>query len=183
MLFRSPLFYAALVTMLVATYTTFSVYFMAMGRIVSLYAQQGALPRVVGRYSSRSVPWVAIVLLGAFALIGAYWKSFSFVSSVLSEWSATLYFFIALFYLLMKRRKDMDRPLVARYGTPVAWFMLIYTLFVAFGVLSLNWKAAGVWFGIVLVIAGYDWLIVPRTKRGRYYRSQVTRLRTDATRL
>ena len=51
--------------MIVATYTTLSVYFMGMGRIVALYAQQGALPRVVGRYSSRSVPWVAIVLLGA----------------------------------------------------------------------------------------------------------------------
>jgi amino acid transporter len=180
---HNPLFYAALITMLVATYTTFSVYFMAMGRIVALYAQQGALPRALGRYSSRSVPWVAIVLLGAFAMIGAYWKSFTFVSSVLSTWSATLYFFIALFYILMKRRTTMDRPLVARYGTPIAVFMLLYTGLVAFGVLSLSWKATGVWFLIVLGIVAYDRFIVPRTARGSYYRAQVTRLRTDATRL
>lgn len=180
---HNPLFYAALITMLVATYTTFSVYFMAMGRIVALYAQQGALPRVLGRYSSRAVPWVAIVLLAVFAIIGAYWKSFSFVTTVLSSWSATLYFFIALFYILMKRRKDMDRPLVARYGTPVAVFLLVYTALVAFGVLSLSWKASITWFAVVLLVAAYDRFVVPRTKRGAYYRSQVTRLRTDATRL
>lgn len=180
---HAPLFYAALITMLVATYTTFSVYFMAMGRIVSLYAQQGALPRVLGRYSSRSVPWVAIMALGAFALIGAYYTNFSFITTVLSAWSATLYFFIALFYILMKRRKNMDRPLVARYGLPVAVFLLLYTALVAFGVLSLNWKAAVTWFGIVLAVAAYDQFVVPKTKRGRYYRTQVTRLRTDATRL
>ena len=111
---HNALFYLALGTMVIATYTTLSVYFMGMGRIVALYAQQGALPRAVGRYSSRSVPWVAIVLLAGFALIGAYWTDFAFVASVLSTWSVTLYFVVALVYLLMKRRTDLDRPLTAK---------------------------------------------------------------------
>lgn len=181
---HNPLFYAALITMLIATYTTFSVYFMAMGRIVSLYAQQGALPRVIGRYSRRSVPWVAIVLLAAFALIGAYLHNFSFVSTMLSSWSATLYFFIALFYILMKvRRPELERPVVARYGMAVAVFLLIYSGLVAYGVLKLDWKASGAWFGIVALVVLYDHFVVPRTKRGKFYREQVKRLRTSAARL
>ena len=181
---HNPLFYAALITMLVATYTTLSVYFMGMGRILALYAQQGALPRVVGQYSSRSVPWVAIVVLAVFALGGSYITNFVFLQTVLSSWSATLYFFIALFYILMKRRRpNMDRPLVARYGMQIATFLILYTMLIAYGVFSLNWKAAGAWFGIVLLVAAYDQFVVPRTKRGKFYREQVLRLRTSATRL
>jgi amino acid transporter len=180
---HNALFYLALATMIIATYTTLSVYFMGMGRIVALYAQQGALPRVVGRYSSRSVPWVAIVLLAAFALIGAYWTDFSFVASVLSTWSVTLYFVVALVYLLLKRRKDLDRPLSSKYGTPLAVFMLITTVVIAFSIIRTSWKPSLTWIALVVVVVAYDMLVVPRTKRGKFYRSQVLRRRTSAARL
>ena len=170
--------------MLVATFTTLSVYFMGMGRIVAIYSQQGALPRVLGRYSSRSVPWVAIVLLAAFALIGAYWTNFTFVANVLSTWSVTLYFFVALFYLLMKRRKDLDRPLTSKFGTPVAVFLLCYTGLIA-GVDRRDQLEA---VADLVRDRGrgqslYDMFIVPRTKRGKFYRAQVLRRRTSAARL
>lgn len=178
-----PLFYLALVTMLIATYTTLSVFFMGMGKIVALYAQQGALPRVFGRYSSRSVPWVAIIVLAAFALIGVYWNDFAFVQAALSTWSVTLYFLMALFYLRMRARKDLDRPLRVKYGVPLAVFLLIYTALIAIGIIALNWEAAASWFMLVLVIALYDKFVVPRTKRGAFYREQVLRRRTSAERL
>jgi amino acid transporter len=178
-----PLFYLALVTMLIATYTTLSVFFMGMGKIVALYAQQGALPRVFGRYSSRSVPWVAIIVLAAFALIGVYWNDFAFVQAALSTWSVTLYFMMALFYLRMRARKDLDRPLRVKYGVPLAVFLLIYTALIAIGIIALNWQAAASWFLLVLVITLYDKLVVPRTKRGAFYREQVLRRRTSAERL
>jgi amino acid transporter len=180
---HNPLFYLALATMIVATYTTLSVYFMGMGRIVALYAQQGALPRVVGRYSSRSVPWVAIVLLALFALIGAYWTDFAFVASVLSTWSVTLYFVVALLYLLLRRREDLDRPLVSKYGTVVAWFMLIYTAAIAVSIVRTSWKPSMSWFALVAAVVLYDVLVVPHTKRGSFYRQQVLRRRTSAGRL
>jgi amino acid transporter len=178
-----PLFYLALVTMLIATYTTLSVFFMAMGKIVALYAQQGALPRVLGRYNSKSVPWVAILALSAFALIGVYWEKFDIVLHVLSAWSATLYFLMALFFLRMRARKDLDRPLTVRYGVPLAVFLLVYTALIGIGIFTLDWKAAGAWIAIVAVVALYDKFVVPHTKRGGFYRDQVLRRRTSATRL
>lgn len=180
---HNPLFYLALATMIVATYTTLSVYFMGMGRIVALYAQQGALPRVVGRYSSRSVPWVAIVLLALFALVGAYWTDFAFIVSVLSTWSVTLYFVVALIYLLLKRRTDLERPLVSKFGTPIAVFMLVYTALIAVAIMRTSWKPSLTWFAVVAAVVLYDMFVVPRTKRGSFYRSQVLRRRTSAARL
>ena len=180
---HNPLFYLALGTMIVATYTTLSVYFMGMGRIVALYAQQGALPRVVGRYSSRSVPWVAIVLLGVFALIGAYWTNFAFIANVLSTWSVTLYFVVALVYLLMKRRKDLDRPLTSKFGIPLAGFLLVYTGVIAISIIHSAWKPSLTWFAVVAAVVLYDMFIVPRTKRGKFYRAQVLRRRTTSARL
>ena len=180
---HNPLFYLALATMLIATYTTLSVFFMGMGKIVALYAQQGALPRVVGRYSSRSVPWVAIVILALFALIGAYWTNFAFVASVLSTWSVTLYFVVAVVYLCMKRRKDLDRPLVSRFGTPLAVFLLVYTGIIAVAIFTTAWKPSMTWVAIVAVVVLYDMFVVPRTKRGKFYRAQVLRRRTSAARL
>ena len=180
---HNPLFYLAIGTMIVATYTTLSVYFMGMGRIVALYSQQGALPRVLGRYSARSVPWVAIVLLAAFALIGAYWSNFAFIANVLSTWSVTLYFVVALIYLLLKRRKDLDRPLTSKFGTPLAWFLLVYTGIIAISIIHTSWKPSLTWFAIVGVVVLYDMFIVPRTKRGKFYRAQVLRRRTSSARL
>ena len=178
-----PLFYLALITMLVATYTTLSVFFMGMGRIVALYSQQGALPRVFGRYSSRSVPWVAIILLAAFALIGVYWQNFTFVLHVLSAWSATLYFVIALFFLRMRARTDLDRPLTVRFGVPLAVFLLVYTALIAYGIFKLDGKAFMSWVAVVAAVVLYDKFVVPRTKRGGFYREQVMRRRTSAARL
>ena len=45
---------------------------------------------------------MAILLLAAFALIGVYWQNFTFILHVLSAWSATLYFVIALLFLRMR---------------------------------------------------------------------------------
>jgi amino acid transporter len=180
---HNPLFYLALATMLVATFTTLSVYFMGMGRIVAIYSQQGALPRVLGRYSSRSVPWVAIVLLAAFALIGAYWSNFTFVANVLSTWSVTLYFVVALVYLLLKRRKDLDRPITSKFGTPLAVFLLCYTGVIGGSIVATSWKPSLAWFAIVAAVIAYDMFVVPHTKRGKFYRAQVLRRRTSAARL
>jgi amino acid transporter len=129
------------------------------------------------------VPWVAIVLLAAFALIGAYWTNFSFVASVLSTWSVTLYFVVALVYLLMKRRKDLDRPLVSKYGTPLAIFMLVTTAVIAFSIIQTSWKPSLTWFAVVAVVVLYDMFVVPHTKRGKFYRAQVLRRRSSAARL
>jgi amino acid transporter len=180
---QNPLFYLALFAMLIATYTTLSVYFMGMGKILALYSQQGALPRAVGRYSRRSVPWVAIVILGLFALIGAYWSDFAFVSHVLSTWSTTLYFVVALLYLLMKRRKDLDRPVVSRFGTPLAVFLLVFTAVIGVAIAMTDWTAALTWVALVVIVVLYDMFVVPRTKRGAFYREQILRRRTSAARL
>lgn len=180
---HNPLFYLAIFTMIVATYTTLSVYFMGMGKIVALYAQQGALPRVLGRYSSRSVPWVAILLLAAFALIGAYWTDFTFIATVLSTWSVTLYFVVALFYLLMRRRRGLERPLEVKFGTPIAAGLLAFTAVIGWAIFESNHKAFLVWCAIVAAVVVYDWAIVPRTPRGKFYRTQVLRRRTSAARL
>jgi amino acid transporter len=180
---QNPLFYLALFAMLIATYTTLSVYFMGMGKILALYSQQGALPRAVGRYSRRSVPWVAIVILGLFALVGAYWSDFAFVSHVLSTWSTTLYFVVALLYLLMKRRKDLDRPIVSRFGTPLAVFLLVFTAIIGVAIAMTDWTAALTWVALVVIVVLYDMFVVPRTKRGAFYREQILRRRTSAARL
>ncbi|WP_281690058.1 amino acid permease [Pseudonocardia thermophila] len=180
---HNPLFFLALFAMLIATYTTLSVYFMGMGKILALYSQQGALPRIIGRYSRRSVPWVAILILAVFALIGAYIGDFTFVSHVLSTWSTTLYFFVALFYLLMKRRKDLDRPLVAKLGTPLAVFLLVVTALIGIAIAAADWAAVATWAALVVVVVLYDMFVVPRTKRGALYRQQLLRQRTSAARL
>lgn len=181
---QSPLFWAALVTMLIATFTTFSVYFMAMGRILALYSMQGGLPRLFGRFSSRAVPWFSILVLAAFALVGAYWTNWSFITTVLSSWSVTLYFVIALFFLSMRwRNRTLERPHKAAYGVIVAGGLLLYTALIAVGVLQLNPQASLAWLAIVAAVIGYDVLVVPRTARGRHYRAQVLRPRESAERL
>ncbi len=178
-----PLFDLVLVSMLIATYTTFSVFFMAEGRVLALYSQQGALPRVVGQYSSKAVPWVAILLLAAFALIGAYFTNTAFVISMLSNWSASLYFVIALLFLGMRRRKTLDRPLKVKFGVPVAVFVLIFTAVIAYSIFVSDWQAGVAWYAAVAAFVIYDAVIVPRTKRGGHYRAQVLRQRTSAVRL
>jgi len=178
-----PLFYLALTSMLIATYTTFSVYFMAEGKVLALYSQQGALPRAVGQYSSRAVPWIAILLLAAFALVGAYFTNTTFIISMLSNWSASLYFVIALFFLGMRRRKDLDRPLKVKFGVPVAIFLLLFTGVIAYAIFISDWQAGLAWYVVVGAFVLYDAFIVPRTKRGGHYRDQVLRKRTSAVRL
>jgi hypothetical protein len=175
-----PIFYLAIVSMLIATYTTLSVYFMAMGKVVALYAQQGALPRVMGQYSTRAVPWVAIVFLAAFALVGGYFTTPAFISDMLAEWSATLYFVVAIFFIGMRRRTEMDRPLVAKFGLQVAYFLLGYTALIAVGVFISDWQAGLVWYAVCAAFVAYDHWIVPATKRGGFYRAQVLRRRTSA---
>jgi len=176
-------FYLAMASMLIATYTTLSVFFMAESKVLALYSQQGALPRIIGRYSSRAVPWVAILLLAAFALVGTFITHFDFMIAVLSEWSATLYIVIAVFYLGMKRRKDLERPVTSKFGVPIAIFIIIATSLSAYSGFVTNWQAAATWFLVVAIFIAYDQLVVPRTKRGSFYREQVLRKRTSAARL
>ncbi len=180
---HGPVFYLAMISMLIATFTTLSVFFMAEGKVLALYAQQGALPRFVGRYSTRSVPWVAILMLAGFALLGVYFTHIDFVIAVLTEWSATLYLVIAIFYLAMKRRRDLSRPLSVRFGVPIAIFVAGFSFMGAIAAIQLNWQAAVIWFAFVVVFVLYDQFIVPKTKRGGFYRAQVLRRRTDAVRL
>ncbi len=58
-----------------------------------------------------------------------------------------------------------------------------YTALIALGITVLDWRAAASWFALVAVVVLYDKFLVPRTKRGGFYRAQVLRQRTDATRL
>ena len=180
---EGPLFYLVLISMLIATYTTFSVFFMAEGRVLALYSQQGALPRWVGQYSSRAVPWIAILMLAAFALIGAYFTNTAFVIAMLSNWSASLYFVIPLFFLGMRRRKDLDRPLKVKFGVPLAVLLMIGTAIIAYAIFVSDWQAGVAWYAAVGAFVLYDAFIVPRTKRGGHYRAQVLRQRTSAARL
>jgi amino acid transporter len=180
---HGPVFYLGMISMLVATYTTLSVFFMAEGKVLALYAQQGALPRFVGQYSSRSVPWVAIVFMAVFALAGVYITHIDFIIAALTEWSATLYFVIAVFYLRMKQRTDLERPVVVKYGVPIAIFVALFSVMGSVAAIKLNWQASLTWFAIVAVFVFYDAVIVPRTKRGGFYRAQVLRKRSSALRL
>jgi hypothetical protein len=90
---------------------------------------------------------------------------------------------MALFFLRMRARKDLDRPLTVKYGVPLAVFLLVYTALIGIGIFTLDWKAAGTWIAIVAAVALYDKFVVPRTKRGGFYREQVLRRRTSAARL
>ena len=177
------LYYIALGSMLVATYTTLSVFFMAEGKVLALYAQQGALPQTIGRYSTRSVPWVAIVFLAAFTIAGTYITEVDFVISVLEMWATTLYLVIAIFFLRMRASKTLERPLEVKYGVPIAWFVTIITAVMTGVSLYMNWKAGLTWIAVVVVFILYDQYVVPRTQRGGFYRDQVTRLRTSAVRM
>ena len=105
------------------------------------------------------------------------------MASVLSTWSVTLYFVVAVIYLTMKRRKDLDRPITAKFGTPLAWFLLIYTGVIAVSIIYTSWKPSLTWFAIVAAVVLYDMFVVPRTKRGKFYRAQLLRRRTSAARL
>jgi heme/copper-type cytochrome/quinol oxidase subunit 2 len=102
---------------------------------------------------------------------------------MLSMWSATLYFLMALFFLRMRARKNLDRPISVRYGQPLAVFLLVYTALIALGITVLDWHAAAAWVALVAVVVLYDHFVVPRTKRGGFYRQQILRQRTSAARL
>ena len=176
------IFYTALVSMLIATYTCFSVYFMAESKVLALYAQQGALPRIFGAYSQRAVPWFSTCFLAVVALIGAYVSDYDFVIGTLTEYGATLYLVISLFYLGMHYSKTLERPHTAKFGVPIAIFVLLFTTMMTLGALTANWKAGCTWLAVVVVVCAYDYFIVPRTKRGGFYRAQVLRRRTSAAR-
>lgn len=177
---HGPVFYLAVGSMIVATYTTLSVFFMAEGRVLALYAQQGALPRVIARYSSRAVPWVALLILAATALIGSYFTHLDFIAAVMSEWASTLYVVVAALYIGMKMRKDLHRPLEVPFGVPIAILLGVLSAGCAIGAVMLNWQAASAWGVIVVILIFYDHVIVPRTKRGGFYRTQVLRRRSTA---
>lgn len=177
------IFYVGLISMLIATYTTFSVYFMAESKVLALYAQQGALPRIFGAYSRRAVPWFSTCFLAVVALLGAYVTDVDFVIGALTEYGATLYLVISIFYLLMHRSRTLERPLEARFGVPIALFVLLFTAMMTIAALTENWAAGGTWLAIVAVVCAYDHYVVPKTKRGGFYRAQVLRRRTSAARL
>jgi amino acid transporter len=172
-----------LLFVIIGNTTTFNVYFIAMGKTLAAYAQQGAIPRAFGRYSTRAVPWVAIVFLVALALAGAYWTHWSFIVHMVSAWAVTLYAVVALCFFGMRRNRNLERPLVARLGLVLATILLVASILMAYGVLKAYPGASYTWFGIVLVVALYDYFVVPRTARGKRYRSAVLRRRTSAAQL
>jgi amino acid transporter len=180
---HGALFTAILIFALAATYTTFTVYFMAMSRILALYSMQGALPRILSSYSKRAVPWFAILVCLVLTLIGAYWTDITFIGHMLSMWAATIYIVVAIFYLRMKRNKGLEKPYKARFGVAVAIFLLIYAGLISYALIVQDIKSAIVWFIVVAVIILYDKYIVPNTARGRHYRSEVLRERKNASRL
>jgi amino acid transporter len=176
-------FYLCLACMLLATYTTLSVFFMAQSRILALYAQQGALPRIFARYSTRSVPWVSIIVMALFAVVGVYIANYKFLVDVLSCWSSTLYIVVAVLFVGMRRRRDLDRPLVVKYGVPIAVGLLIFASLIGATAFISNWRAGTIWAAFVAAFILYDKYVVPNTERGKMYRAQVLRRRTSAERL
>jgi amino acid transporter len=178
------LYVLVLIWVFVGNATSFNVYFMAMGKTIATYAQQGALPRIFGRYSKRAaVPWVAIVLLIALALAGAYWTSWTFIVHMVSAWAVTLYLVGALCFLGMRRNKTLERPVKSRFGVPLAIALIVGAGLMAYGVLKAYPAPSYVWFGLVAAVALYDYFIVPRTARGKRYRQAVLRRRESAARL
>jgi 4-hydroxybenzoate polyprenyltransferase len=83
----------------------------------------------------------------------------------------------------MKRRKDLDRPIVSRFGTPLAVFLLVFTAIIGVAIAMTDWTAALTWVALVVIVVVYDMFVVPRTKRGAFYREQILRRRTSAARL
>jgi membrane protein YdbS with pleckstrin-like domain len=84
---------------------------------------------------------------------------------------------------MMKRRKDLDRPMTSKWGTPLATLMLVGTAIIAISIIHDSWKPSLTWFAVVAVVVLYDMFVVPHTKRGKFYRAQVLRRRTSAARL
>lgn len=178
------LYVLVLVWVFIGNATTFNVYFMTMGKTIASYAHQGALPRIFGRYSTRgAVPWIAIVFLTALALAGAYWTSWSFIVHMVSAWAVTLYAAAGLCFIGMRRNKQLERPVVARFGIPLAVLMIAAACLMAWGVLKQYPAPSYVWFGLVVVVALYDYFVVPRTARGKRYRQAVLQRRESAARL
>ena len=178
------LYVLVLIWVFVGNATTFNVYFMAMGKTISTYAQQGALPRIFGRYSKRAaVPWVAILFLVALALAGAYWTNWTFIVHMVSAWAVTLYIAGALCFLGMRRNKKLERPVVSRFGVPIAIVLIIAGGLMAYGVLKAYPAPSYVWFGLVAAVMAYDYFVVPRTSRGKRYRGAVMQRRESAARL
>ncbi|MBS1888189.1 MAG: APC family permease [Actinobacteria bacterium] len=181
---KNLLYVLAFIFVIIGNATTFNVYFMTMGKTIATYAHQGAIPRVFGRYSTRgAVPWVAILFLIALALAGAYWTGYEFIVHLVSAWAVTLYAVVALCFLGMRRNKQLERPVVARFGTALAIALLVASILMAYGVLKEYPAPSYVWFGVVALVAFYDYFIVPRTARGKRYRASVLQRRTSAARL
>jgi len=180
---RGFLFAIVLIFVIIGNCTTFNVYFMTMGQTISTYAQQGALPRVFAAYSTRAVPWVAIVFLVALAMAGAYWTGYTFIVHMVGAWAVTLYAAVALCFLGMRRNKKLERPIVVKLGTPLAVLVLAVSVLMAYGVLKDYPTPSLVWFGLVALVALYDHYVVPRTPRGKRYRASVLQRRESAERL
>jgi amino acid transporter len=180
---RGFLFAIVLIFVIIGNSTTFNVYFMTMGQTISTYAQQGALPRFFGTYSTRAVPWVAIVFLVALAMAGAYWTGYTFIVHMVGAWAVTLYAVVALCFLGMRRNRKLERPIVVKFGVPIAILVLAGSILMAYGILKQYPAPSYVWFGVVGVVALYDHFVVPRTARGKRYRSSVLQRRESAERL
>ena len=60
---------------------------------------------------------------------------------------------------------------------------LVFWSVIAGSIVATSWKPSLTWFAIVAAVVLYDMFIVPRTKRGKFYRAQVLRRRTSAARL
>lgn len=163
---------------LIASHTSINIYFMACGKQIAAYSMQGALPRVFSRYSSRSaVPWVAILFLTAATLVGSYLTTNNFILAAMSTFATNYYMVIPIFYLLMRRNKNLPRPIKARFGVPVAIFVSAACAIMFYYTALSNLGAFAFWVGLVVAIALYDHFVVPRTKRGAMYRQELLRKR------
>jgi amino acid transporter len=178
---RGLLYALILIFMVASTFTTLNVFYMAMGRILALYAMQGALPRPFMWYSKKAVPWFSVIFLAVLGLVGAYWTNWGFIERTLAAWSTTLYIVVPIFFIGMRLNKRLERPYRTPGGIPIAVFLIALGLAILISLAKSDPKAVAAWFGLVVLVVLYDALVVPRTNRGKMYREQVLRKRTSAS--
>jgi amino acid transporter len=166
---------------LIASHTSINIFFMACGKQLAMYSQQGALPRIFSAYSRRgAVPWFSICFLSAVTIAGAYVTTNQFILAAMATFATTYYFVMPIFYLLLTRNQNLPRPSKSRFGVPVAILISVTCAIMFYYTVVADWQAAVFWVAIVAVIALYDFFVVPHTPRGRLYREELLRPRETA---
>ena len=126
---------------------------MAGPRVYAAMAEDGALPRVLARRSSRGVPWVAVLLQGVIAsavvLYGELGEVMLYVGFLLSIFSALA---VAAVVVLRRTRPDAPRP-YRTWGYPVTPAVFIgAAIWVTYA--QIDRGLGHVWWGLGSIASG-----------------------------